>query len=168
MRSVKRTQDILFGVVIIFVAIAFLTQSMQLPKKAGLFPTLILYFMLASGVGLIFSTLVSKKANYENVHVDNEGQPYISKRQFLLEFLIPGAILLGSTMLIRVFGFFICTFIIVFLMIIFQDFTREWKLTFTKHLLFESLGFAFGTAMAMYLFFALLLAVPTPKGIFGF
>ena len=178
MRSIKRVQDIAFGSVIIFIALTFLTQAGRLPKKSSQFPSLILYLMIFSGAGLILSTLFSQYRNNRKKESDgnnrtgtqphDEEQPYISTRMFIMELLIPGIILIFSTMLIRVLGFYICTAIVVLSIFLFQGFSNNRKNSISRRVLFEGLVFAIGTSAVMYVFFGVLLAVPTPQGIFGF
>ncbi len=178
MRSIKRVQDIAFGSVIIFIALAFRTQASRLPKKSSQFPSLILYLMIFSGAGLILSTLYSQYRNNRKNELngknravtqpDDNDQPYISTRMFIMELLVPGMILIISTMLIRILGFYICTAIVVLSIFLFQGFADNRKSSMSGRVLFEGLLFAVGTSAVMYVFFGLLLAVPTPKGIFGF
>lgn len=178
MRSIKRVQDIAFGSVIIFIALAFLTQASRLPKKSSQFPSLILYLMIFSGAGLILTTLYSQYRNNRKkkpggndgtgTHPQDNEQPYISARMFIMELLVPGMILIISTMLIRILGFYICTAIVVLSIFLFQGYAHNRKSPMNRRALFEGLLFAIGTSAVMYVFFGVLLAVPTPKGIFGF
>jgi len=134
--------------------------------------------MIFSGAGLILTTLYSQyrdnRKNETNQKIktgtqpQDPKQPYISLKMFIMELLVPGIILIISTMLIRIFGFYICTAIVVLSIFLFQGYANNQKNLMSKRVLYEGFLFAIGTSFVMYVFFGLLLAVPTPKGILGF
>ena len=151
----KKSQDVALGAVICLVAAAFLFQTAELAVGAALFPRIALGGMLASGV------LIAAKAA-----LSQTGEGYITLRGAVRELAVPAAILFGCGALFQVLGFYICSFLIVALVGLYEEYLEGGRPG--KKAVLRTLLLALGVTVFLVLVFALLLRLPTPQGIFGF
>lgn len=151
----KKSQDRVLGAVIFLVAAAFFTQTMELSAMAALLPRIALGGMMIAGVLII--CIPGPSANADG---------YITGKEMIQQLIVPAVILFGCGMLFRVLGFYICSFLIMVLLGLFEEHLENGQLQ--KSTVYQSLLRALIVSSLLYLIFAVFLRLPTPEGFLGF
>lgn len=155
MISSKKGQDMLFGCAVILVSAAFYTQLRSLSPGASLFPRAILTVMFLSGILITVSAALTKE----------NGNGYFTAQAALRELGVPAVVLIVCCGLFRALGFYICSFLLVFLISCYEEYLEK-RTIGRKFFLFPLLLSSCVTVM-MYLIFAVFLHLPTPTGLLG-
>lgn len=92
-----------------------------------------------------------------------EGGAKITKRAFIYQILTPGLIMLGAYLILRLFGFFVASFILVLVLFFYQTYqsygTKIDKRHFGKGVMVATI-----ITGLMFIVFSVLLGLPTPDG----
>ena len=152
--------DAFFGAGVILFGSVYLWQLNKLSGETTLFPRALLYVIIFSGVAMIIRALRNAKAG--------KAETRFSGRAFLQDALIPGVVLLFFTWLLTKVGFYIGTFLVFSAICVLEEVAIKGKFRPEKRELLKMIGASVVSTIFMYLCFAVLLKLPTPKGPFGF
>lgn len=92
-----------------------------------------------------------------------EGGSKMTKKGFIYQILLPGLLMLGAYLVLRLFGFFVASFVLVIVLFFYQTYQSYGTKINIRH-------FAKGVMVAtvitglMYIVFSVLLGLPTPDG----
>ena len=92
----------------------------------------------------------------------------LSRREFLFESGLPGAVLLAFYALADFLGFYIVSFLVIVVIVFLQEYIVEGRCRFGRKSLVETLVFALVSTILLYVSFSYMLSLPTPTGVFGF
>ena len=149
--------NIVFGTIIVLFSIAAYTQTTDLPPQSALFPKVILWAMGITGLLMILDAVVKGRKGKE------ESGTSIPRRDLIYQILIPGGIMLGAYILLRLFGFFITSFILVAFLFYYQTYKSYGTKLSLRHGA-KGLIFSASVTAVMFVIFSLLLGLPTPSG----
>jgi len=145
LRLIKNT-NFVTGLVFLFIAVIFYTQTFMLPSQVALFPRITLLIIGLMGILLVFDTargkLGSKKSKIMNKDV-----------------IIAGVGLVVTYSLLKFLGFY--SAVTILLLFMYLHINKTWKLdTFLKGIVFSLVSI-----LILYLAFHLLMSLITPTGL---
>lgn len=161
LQRIIRLQDFWIGVIILIICAALIPSTTIIKGDAKIYPSVSLGFTAFCGMLLIIYSIVKRDKT-------DTKKKKTTLSDFLYEVVIPGIILFTVAVLLEHLGFPICSFILVFVVSIYQKVNQEGFHQLTGRFIFMKFLFALAVAVLVYLVFTVALHLPTPKGIFGF
>ena len=164
--SVFKRKDFLLGLSVCLLVCFFFWHMGDIPGGANVFPGMLLIMMGICGAGLLIKDIIAARKEAADSESGKQNMNKQSMKEFVLQVLIPAAILLASTLLLRSLGFYLVSSLAVFAIMLYQNWIDGIKpsaVIMSKHLLF-----AVCVGVAMYAIFHMLISMPTPRGVFGF
>ncbi|MBQ9196425.1 MAG: tripartite tricarboxylate transporter TctB family protein [Clostridia bacterium] len=152
--------DAFFGAGVMVFGAIYLWQLNKLSGETTLFPRALLYVIIFSGLAMIVRALRKAKAG--------KAETEFSGKAFLRDALIPGGILLFFTWALTKVGFYIGTFLVFCAICVLEEVTIKGKFRPPMKELLKMLLAAVVSTGFMYICFAVLLKLPTPRGPLGF
>ena len=149
--------NIVLGVMGLFFSIAAYTQLAGLPAQSAMFPRITIVGMGIASLLLIVDTL------WKHSKGKFKSESGLTKEIILFQIAIPGAMLFATYFLLRLFGFYISSYLLV-LAVYFYQTNRANGVKLCQMQMLKGLGVALVITGAMYIIFTMLLSLPVPRG----
>ncbi|PSL48535.1 tripartite tricarboxylate transporter TctB family protein [Salsuginibacillus halophilus] len=154
----------ILGVAILLFAGAAYTQTTDFDTDAALLPNLVLGSMAVIGVLMVIDPLVRKALNKPKMEEkDGEEKQPLTWRIFFLQILIPALILLGTYLLLELFGFYISSLILIIVVFFYHNYLINRRRP-DRNTVIKGMIFAVVAVVFMYILFSILIGLPTPDG----
>ncbi len=157
----KGNDYFLLSIVVILSSSGLLLSLIGVKWEGAMFPVVIVSFMLLMGFLMLVDGFKKKRkgiATSSNFPIED----------FLTGVLVPGTILLIACFLLQPLGYYIVSFLLVFILLGLQDRVTNGKLDISPKRIKLCFSFSLGVTLFMYFVFRILIGLPTPRGILGF
>ncbi|MEX0623447.1 hypothetical protein [Saccharospirillum sp.] len=147
--------EILFGVIGVAITLWLLTEAAQLPERAALFPTALLWCLL------VVTAAIAIQAAYIGFKLEREeGHAYSRKAAGLL---MPAFLLVAAGLILMAFGFYVTAPLMIFAFHTLHA-HRSGHAAFSVAILRRGILLALFATLGMFLVFDVLIGLPAPSG----